>query len=154
LSNVRAVAGMEAFKVDATSSAAPEAVFALLADGPSWSRWAGPLIRRSTWAREGRPPPGGVGAVRKLGVPPVYSREEIVEYDPPHRLAYTILSGQPVREYRADVRLRPDGDGTRIEWAASFRPAIPGTGRFVRWYLAAIVGGFARRLAAYAAANS
>src|SRR5215831_4397687 len=110
---------MVAFKVEATSSAAPEAVFALLADGAGWSRWAGPLIRRSAWDREGRPPPGGVGAVRKLGAPPIYSREEIVEYDPPRHLAYTILSGQPVREYRADVRLRPDGAGTRIEWGAS-----------------------------------
>jgi uncharacterized protein YndB with AHSA1/START domain len=144
---------MVAFRVEVASSAAPEAVFALLADGTSWSRWAGPLIRRSTWDREGTPPPGGVGAVRKLGAPPVYSREEIVEYDPPGHLAYTILSGQPVRDYRADVRLHPDGGGTRIEWGASFRPVIPGTGRFVRWYLAAIVGGFARRLAAYASAH-
>ena len=144
---------MVAFRVEATSSAAPEAVFALLADGAGWKRWAGPLVRRSTWDRQGSPPPGGVGAVRKLGAPPVYSREEIVEYDPPGHLAYTMLSGQPVRDYRADVRLRPDGGGTRIEWAASFRPAIPGTGRVMRWYLRAIVGGFARRLAAYAAAH-
>jgi uncharacterized protein YndB with AHSA1/START domain len=141
------------FQVEALSSAAPESVFALLADGAGWRRWAGPMIRRSSWDREGLPAPGGVGAVRKLGAPPVYSREEIVAYDPPRHLAYTMLSGQPVREYRADVNLVPAGDGTRIEWAATFRPAVPGTGRFIRWYLAAIVGGFARRLAAHAGAQ-
>jgi uncharacterized protein YndB with AHSA1/START domain len=148
------VAGVESFEVQALSSAPPAAVFALLADGPSWQRWAGPLIRRATWDREGDPAPGGVGAVRKLGAPPLFSREEIVAYDPPHHLAYTMLSGQPVRDYRADVRLVPDGAGTRIEWAATFRPRIPGTGRLMRWYLGAIVGGFARRLAAYAAAHA
>ena len=147
------MAGPETFQVEASSAAPPETVFALLADGPSWQRWAGPLIRRAWWDREGNPAPGGVGAVRKLGAPPLFSREEIVEYDPPRLLAYTMLSGQPVRDYRADVRLVPEGTGTRIEWAATFRPRIPGTGRFMRWYLGAIVGGFARRLAAYAAAH-
>ena len=147
------MAGRQSFEVEASSAAGPEAVFALLADGPSWRKWAGPLVRRSTWDRQGDPAPGGVGAVRKLGAPPVFSREEIVAYDPPHHLAYTMLSGQPLREYRADVRLVPDGGGTRIEWGATFRPVVPGTGRLMRWYLAAIVGGFARRLAAYAAAQ-
>lgn len=148
------MAGAQSFRVEASSPAAPEALFALLADGPSWQRWAGPLIWRSTWDREGDPAPGGVGAVRKLGAPPLFSREEIVEYDPPRHLAYTMLSGQPVREYRADVRLVPHEGGTRIEWAATFRPRIPGTGRFMRWYLGVIVGGFARRLAAYAGAHA
>ena len=141
----------QSFEVEATSAAAPEAVFAVLADGSRWKDWAGPLVRRSMWEREGSPAPGGVGAIRKLGAPPVFGREEIVEYDPPRRLSYVMLSGQPVRDYRADVDLEPAGDGTHITWRSSFKPLLPGTGPLMRRYLAAIVGGFARRLAAYAA---
>ena len=59
----------------------------------------------------GDPAPGGVGAVRKLGRPPAFAGEQIVEYDPPHYLAYTIVRGVPVRGYHADVDLVPTPDG-------------------------------------------
>jgi len=57
------------FSVEATSSASPEKVFAILADAPHWKDWAGPMIRQSSWDREGSPPPGGVGAIRKPDEP-------------------------------------------------------------------------------------
>lgn len=141
----------QSFVVTVTSSAAPEQVFAVLADGSRWCEWAGPLVRRSMWEREGEPAPGGVGAIRRLGRAGVYGREQIVEYDAPRRLSYVILSGQPVRHYRADVDLVPDGGGTRIEWRGDFEPTVPLTGTAMRWYFAAIVRGFARRLARHAA---
>jgi hypothetical protein len=84
----------------------------------------------------------------------VFSREEVVEYDRPNHLAYVIVSGQPVREYRADVSLLPSGGGTDIRWEATFLPRLPGTGRLVSWYLAKIVGGLARNLAAASAASA
>jgi hypothetical protein len=126
----------------------------LLADATSWSRWAGPLIRHSSWIREGDPAPGGVGAVRRLGSKLVATREEILEYDPPHYLAYTILSWQPIRDYRAIVSFDRDGDGTRITWAGAFEPMIPGTGRVYAWVLGKIVGGLAVRLGRFAADQS
>lgn len=141
----------ESFEVVARSTAAPARVFALLADGAGWSRWAGPLVRKSSWECEGTPPPGGVGAIRRLGSSRFYSREQIVDYDPPARLGYVLLSGQPVRDHRADVRLEPDGDGTRIVWRETFRPIVPGTGSLLRWWLRAVVASFARRLAEHAA---
>src|SRR3954469_4289440 len=109
------------------------------------------MIGRSWWEREGTPAPGGVGAIRALGTKYVGSREEIVDYDPPTHLAYTILKGLPVRDYRADVHLSPDGDGTRIEWRGVFTPKVPGTAAAVRLFLLATIGGFVRRLARYAA---
>src|SRR4051794_17107953 len=124
--------GQEHFSVQSVSSAAPDTVFAVLADGAGWKRWAGPVVRHSSWDRTGEPAPGGVGAVRKLGAWPVFSREEIVEYDPPGHLAYRILSGQPVRYYRADVHLTPQGTGTRIRWEGTFEPKVPGTGALMR----------------------
>lgn len=141
---------MPAYEVSARSSAPPERVFAVLADGAGWSRWAGPVVVRSWWEREGTPPPGGVGAIRALGLKRIGSREEIVAYDPPRHLAYTLLAGMPVRGYRADVRIDPDGTGSHISWGGSFEPKLPGTGRALRLFFRAAVGGFVRRLAAEA----
>ena len=78
------------------------------------------MVRRSAWDREAAPEPGGVGAIRRLGSAPFFSREEIVEYEPPRHLAYVLLSGMPVREYRSDVDLTVDGTGTEIRWRSSF----------------------------------
>jgi hypothetical protein len=83
----------------------------------------------------------------------VWGREEIVEYDPPRRLAYTLLSGQPVRDYLAEVELTPADGGTEILWRGRFEPLVPGTGPLVRWFFVRLVGGFARRLADRAAAG-
>jgi uncharacterized protein YndB with AHSA1/START domain len=138
---------MATYQVTARSDASPERVFALLADGAGWSRWAGPMVVRSWWEREGAPPPGGVGAVRRLGLGVLSSREEIVEYDAPRHLAYTWLTKFPVRDYRADVRLEPDGDGTRVTWNGVFTPAFPGGAAVMRRFFLRTVGGFAKRLA-------
>ena len=139
------------YDVSGHSDAPMEKVFEVLADGAGWSRWAGPMVVRSWWEREGTPAPGGVGAIRALGMKRIGSREEILEYDPPTHLAYTILSGLPVRDYRADVRLSPDGAGTRIEWSGTFTPKLPGTTGALRLFLLATIGSFVRRLARYAA---
>ena len=138
------------FTTEAMSSAPPDVVFAVLADATRWKDWAGWFIRDSSWEREGTPSPGGVGAIKRLGAKPVYSREETIDFDPPKHYAYRILSGQPVKAYRADVDLTPVDGGTRIRWAFRFEPKIPGTGAFMRFYLGRIVGGLARRLAAHA----
>jgi len=37
----------------------------------------------------------------------------------PEGLAYTVIGGIPVRNYRAEVTLAPAGDGTHIRWAGS-----------------------------------
>lgn len=144
------VSSEASYEVSALSAAPPEKVFAVLADGAGWSRWAGPVVVRSWWEREGEPAPGGVGAIRALGLPRVGSREEIVAYDPPHHLGYVILSGLPVKSYRADVRLIPVGGGTRIEWSGTFVPTLSWTGPLLRRFLLQTVGGFAKRLARFA----
>jgi uncharacterized protein YndB with AHSA1/START domain len=139
------------YEVDLRSAGPPEVVFDLLVDRSRWPQWAGAMIRWSTWEREGVPAPGGVGAIGQLGSPRLHTREEIIEYDRPRHLAYTILSGIPVRGYRADVSLTPDGDGTRIHWAGSFEPKVPGTGALLRLMLGGTIRGVAKRLAAEAA---
>lgn len=142
------------YEVVGHSAAPPEKVFEVLADGAGWYRWAGPMIVKSWWEREGTPAPGGVGAIRALGMKRVGSREEIVAYDPPTHLAYTILSGLPVRDYLANVRLTPDGTGTRIEWSGTFAPKLPGTAGALRLFLLSTIGSFVKRLAKHAAQDS
>jgi uncharacterized protein YndB with AHSA1/START domain len=140
----------QSYEVTARSAAPPERVFGLLADATSWPRWAGPMIAHASWEREGDPAPGGVGAIRKLGRWPQFAYEEIVAYEPPTHHAYTILKGNPVRNYRADVHLVAEGTGTRITWGATFDPLIPGTGRIATAVYKRIIGGVAKRVAKYA----
>ncbi|HEY2429280.1 MAG TPA: SRPBCC family protein [Acidimicrobiales bacterium] len=146
------------FEVTAHSPAPPEAVFAVLADIPRWHEWGGPAIRQSVRERPGAPEPDGVGAVRKLGGWPVYSREEIVEFSPPSHMAYVMRSGWPVRGYRADVKITPGaagGGGTAIHWRGGFdAPAVPGTGGALRLLYSRVVGRLARGLAGAAAGRS
>ena len=137
------------YEVSADSSAPPEQVWELLADATSWQRWAGPMVFRSWWEREGEQAPGGVGAVRRLGMRGASSREEIVAYDPPRHLAY-IWPTRIVRGYRADVHLEPVGGGTHIVWTGSFTPTALGPAPVMLRFFRMTVGGFARRLAAYA----
>jgi hypothetical protein len=103
--------------------------------------------------RRGETNPNGVGSIRSLGFPPwAGSREEIVEHEPPHHLAYVLVAGAiPVRRYRADVVLgRADGGGTTIRWTGSFDPVIPGTAAMMEAALRRLIGSFARRLARHA----
>ena len=141
--------GRYSYRVSARSAAAPEAVFAVLADGAGWSRWAGPLVRYSAWEAGGPEPAGTVGSVRLLGTRAFHSREEIVESRPPELLAYAVRSGWPVRDYRAEVRLEPEGSGTRIDWSGSFSPLVPGTGALVLALTRPMIAGFARRLSQF-----
>jgi uncharacterized protein YndB with AHSA1/START domain len=141
---------MASYDVTVTSAAPPEAVFEVIADATRWHEWAGFSVSTSTWEREGDPAPGGVGAIRRLGRPPVYGREQILEFEPPFHLAYTIVSGIPVRGYHADVDLRPDGSGTVIRWSAAFEPKVPGTGALLAEVLRRVILGYATRAAAEA----
>lgn len=115
---------MASFTHRAFVSAPIETVFDVLADHRSYS--AITPLRYSRLEREGDPAPNGVGAVRVLGLlgPPI--REEIVEYVPPTRLVYRMLSGAPVRNYLGTVDLASDGPGTRVVWVTSLEPTLPG----------------------------
>jgi hypothetical protein len=136
------------FEVHVSTGATPAAVYRLLADAPSWKTWAGPLIAQSQW--EVAPGPAGVGAIRRLGRRPMMVREEITAAEPPHHHGYRLLSGQPVRSYRADVIIEETASGSRISWTGSVVPLIPGTGRLMQVLLRRMVHTFAVHVAAAA----
>jgi polyketide cyclase/dehydrase/lipid transport protein len=139
------------FEVTARSTADPATLFALEADGSRWSEWAGLLAPQSFWERQGDPPPGGVGAIRRLGLRPFLVREETVEYEQDHRHAYVMRTPVPVRDYRAELVLTPRTEGgTDLVWRGRFTERIPGTGPLFRATLKRTITHLARRLVRHA----
>lgn len=129
----------------ARSSAPVEAVWSLLSQATTWKDWSAFTV--AELEREGVPAPDGVGAIRRFGFPGYTSREEVLEFDPPHHLAYTVHAGLPLRDYRADVRLTPaPGGGTDISWVSSFVPPWRGSGGFWALFLGMVLRDVSRRL--------
>jgi hypothetical protein len=137
--------------IEADSGATPDAVYRLLADGPSWPHWS--PIDSFELERPGDPPPEGVGAIRVFRRGRTTGRDQIVELVLGRRLAYRSLSGLQVRDYHAVVDLRPTPGGTAISWQAWFLPRIPGTGRLLARGLHRFLDQCARGLADHAAAR-
>ncbi|WP_158886680.1 SRPBCC family protein [Amycolatopsis anabasis] len=129
------------FEVNRTSSAPPSALFALETDGARWSSWARPLVVQSGWERQGDPAPGGIGAIRKVGLWPLLMREQTLEYEQDRRHVYTFAGPPaPVRDYRAEVIFTPTGEGgTDLRWSGTFRERIPGTGAVTLRILHAVI---------------
>ena len=141
------------FEINRTSSAPPEVLFALETDGPSWARWARPLVWQASWTRTGDPSPAGAGAVRRVGLWPLLMQERTLEYEPSRRHVYTLAgSHPPVRDYRAEVLFTPnESGGTNLRWQGSFTETLPGTGPIMRRGLRTLIGFLATRLARSAA---
>ena len=125
------------FEVNRTSSAPPATLFRMESDGARWSEWGKPLIAQSSWARQGDPAPGGVGAVRKVGLWPVLMREETVEYEQDRRHVYKLIApSTPAKDYRAEAVFTPNASGgTELRWSGSFTEGVPGTGPIMLVFL-------------------
>jgi Polyketide cyclase / dehydrase and lipid transport len=117
----------------------PAAVYALLADGSTWPDWS-PLGTFELIA-PGDGVPEGLGAVRLFTTGRHKSRERVVICEPGSVFAYELVSGLPLRDYRAVVTLAPGVNGTIINWRSTFRAKVPGSGGFYRREL----GKFIRR---------
>ena len=117
-------------EAEATTRATPEAVWKLVSDVeryPEWGPWSAAGYRRA-----GDTSPRGPGAVQWLRssqrayLRHVTSIERILEVEEGRHLAYTVIGGIPVRNYRADVTLTPVADGTRIRWEATWDNTLMG----------------------------
>ena len=114
---------MQAISVQARSNAAPDRVWEPLADTASWADWA--PFDEAELESAGSPEPQGVGAVRRFRHGRRETRERVVAFEPPRHFAYELLSGLPIRDYRADVTLEPADGGTTIRWESRFRGKFP-----------------------------
>jgi len=116
----------------AVSSAPPERVWALLADVRTWPQWAD-LDEAEVESGS------GVGEVRSFRRKRVNTRERITDFEPPRLLGYDFLSGLPIRDYHADVKLTSQDGGTHIRWHSTFDPKFPGTGDLYRRSLTRLI---------------
>ena len=114
--------------IRATTPAAPDAVWRLLGDSSTWPSWT--TVDRYEPERAGGA--DGRGEIRRFITGRYRVREEIVERDAERRLSYALLSGLPLRDYRAEIDLEPASDGTAIRWHTTFRPKVPGSGWIYR----------------------
>ena len=133
----------------AFSAADPGTVYELLARGETWPEWSG--IGTFTLEQPGEGAPEGLGAIRVFRTGRTTSRERLVELVPGRRLSYALLSGLPLRDYRADVDLTPANGGTDIRWHSTFSARRPGTGWLYRLLLGRFIRDTVRGLAAHAA---
>jgi hypothetical protein len=135
---------MSELRIDVSkmTTADPAAVWKLLTDIDTWRVWG--RWSRAELERPGTPDPEGVGAIRRFKYLGRVTREQIVGFDAPTRLAYELVSGLPLRNYHAEITVVPDRAGGRLEWHAQF-DATP-RARLVRPYLAWFVRDTATRL--------
>ena len=121
---------MSQLHVEAEQSArtTPEVLWALVSDAtryPEWGPWSAAGYRQA-----GDTSPRGQGAVqwlrssRRAYLRYPTSIEKILVAEEPRRLAYTVIAGIPVRNYRAEVTLTLTADGTHVRWDATLAGRI------------------------------
>jgi polyketide cyclase/dehydrase/lipid transport protein len=130
--------GQQVIHKVATTTAAPDVVYELLADGSTWPGWS--PLGSFELLEPGDGLPEGLGAVRRFTTGRRQSTERVVERQPGRQLSYVLLSGLPLRDYRADVLLTPETGGTTITWHSTFRSKVPGTGGLYRRALSTFIG--------------
>jgi uncharacterized protein YndB with AHSA1/START domain len=115
-------------RVSQDYDAPPERVWACYTDHRGWTRWA--RLGRVTLAREGQPTADGVGCIRAITTLGFTVQEEVLVFEPPRRMVYTLTRGAvPIRNHQGEVLCEPlPGDRTRLTWRCQFDSMIPGLG--------------------------
>lgn len=103
-------------------------------DHVSWTQWAG--LGKVRLAKEGVPPPNGVGCVRVISSGGVEVHEEVLSFDAPRRMTYRVIKGGiPIKDHLGEVEFEAQGDATHITWRCRFDSKIPGLGGVFRWLI-------------------
>ncbi|MFW6051279.1 MAG: DUF5995 family protein [Myxococcota bacterium] len=102
----------------------PEVAWSLANDPRRMNLWS--LARVESVAPGDGAHPAGVGALRRVHVParlrPVQLDEVVVRSEPPHRFAYRVVSGAPVRQHLGRITCEPSPRGTRLLWDVELAP--------------------------------
>jgi len=129
--------GKQRVEVTHRYNATPDAVWEVYVDHARWSEWAG--VGASRLVKEGSGDRNGVGAVRGF---PGGTLEEVLTFDPPKRMTYTLIGGLfPIKNHIGEVTLEPDGDTTLLRWRCEFDSKVPGLGGLFRRMIARTFAG-------------
>ena len=137
-------------EAEGVAQAPPEVVWKLVANADRYSEW-GPWSA-SGYENLGAQAPDGAGVIRWMRYGRTTTVEKVLESQRARRLVYTVVKGIPVRNYRAEVTLSPEGAGTHIRWTASWDRTLPG--RVVHRSLRTIYPDVVGRLIAAAERNA
>jgi uncharacterized protein YndB with AHSA1/START domain len=107
-----------------SAAAPPEVVWSLVANAARYADWG-------AWHGSGDRDLGGkasgdAGTTRWMRYRNTTTVERVLEVDPGQRMVYTVVSGIPVHNYRAEVTLTPTEAGTDIRWAAEWDRTVLG----------------------------
>jgi catechol 2,3-dioxygenase-like lactoylglutathione lyase family enzyme/uncharacterized protein YndB with AHSA1/START domain len=109
----------------------PEEVFAVLEDHAGMTEWAG--LGRVGLTAKGFASNTGRGAEREIATPLGACIKQIIDREAPKLLRYRIIKGSPFINYIGEVRVQPEGGGSRVAWSLRFRSRIPGLGALLRY---------------------
>lgn len=140
---------MVTFELERRVAASVDVVWEVLTNHAAYSSWG--AAKSSTLETKGSPDVDGVGAVRRLADGPLVIREKVLEFEPKKRFVYTVVSGPPVKDYRATVAFSADGDCTMVRWTVAFRPKIPLTGVVLKPVVLYVIGSLLEKASAEAA---
>jgi uncharacterized protein YndB with AHSA1/START domain len=110
------------FRGEATTTAEPEAVWAVLVDYASWGDWF-PGVTSAEHLGE---PREGVGSRRRVRVPGAVFDEEFIAWEPGVRWTFTGIASRPrllaslVEEFRMDADRA--GEGRTLSYTMYFEP--------------------------------
>jgi uncharacterized protein YndB with AHSA1/START domain len=108
------------FSGSATTTASPEAVFAILADHEHWPEWF-PVLKKEEVLGPRRE---GVGTRRLATIPGGKVQEIIIAWDPGQRFAFAVTAVSPgiVRALLEDCRIEPAHSGTHVTYTMYLEP--------------------------------
>jgi uncharacterized protein YndB with AHSA1/START domain len=117
---------MSKLRVEAHGSAvaSPDMVWPLVANAASyaeWGAWNGSGDRDLAGKSS-----GDAGTTRWMRYRNTTTVEQVLEVDAGRRMVYTVVSGIPVHNYRAEVTLTPTDAGTDIHWTAEWDRTLLG----------------------------
>jgi hypothetical protein len=130
------------------AAAAPEAVFAVLADHVRWPEWFGSVRKvEVTGAAE------GIGATRRVHAAGMVIDEEFIAWYPGRRWAFTATGLRPgfARSLLEDCALQTSSGGTDITYTMhldprlAMRPIVAAAAPLIRRQLAKALANLARR---------
>jgi len=133
-------------EAEGVARAAPQVMWGLVANADTYSEW-GPWSAGG-YDNLGDQAPDAAGVTRWFRYRRTITVEKVLESEPAQRLVYIVVNGIPVRNYRAEVTLNPEGEGTHIRWSASWDRTLHG--RIVHRRLRRLYPDVVRRLIAAA----